>query len=111
MSEPSSKPAQKTLGILLGVAPSEPSFRYGVELAVAAQANQIQVFLYLLDAAITGTEDPTLTTVINAGGKVMACAYGARKRDVPLIESITFGGLGLLNNIIAGTDRFVGFCH
>lgn len=111
MSEPSAESPRKTLGILIGVAPTESSFRYGVELGTTAQSNRIQVYLYLLDDAVMGIEDPGLSTLIDQGAKVMACAYGARKRDLPLTDTITFGGLGLLNNMIANTDRFVGFCH
>ncbi len=111
MAESSPRASDKTLGVLLGVGPSEVSFRYGIQLAATAQRSQIQVYLYLLDDAINGMEDSELNALIAAGAKVMACAYGARKRNLPLNDSITFGGLGLLNNLITKTDRFVGFCH
>ncbi len=108
-SSPSSP--QRTLGLLLGVAPEHSSFQFGLRLAQEAQAQGTQVYLYLLDDAIVAAADPSIAALVASGAKVSGCAYAARRRNQPLNEAITFGGLSLLNDIMQNTDRFVGFCH
>ena len=43
------------------------------------------------------------------GVSLYACAYGAHKRSMPLSPYATFVVLTVVNDIIAGTDRFVSF--
>ena len=111
MSPDSQAPRPQSLGMLLGVAPATPSHRYAVRLALTAQKKGIQVYLYLLDDATEGVLQPEITQLIDRGVKISACAYAMQRRHLEFNESITFGGLGLLNDIINHTDRFVGFCH
>jgi len=40
---------------------------------------------------------------------LFACAYGARRRNLPLTDQATFAGLSVVSDLIAGTDRFVSF--
>jgi sulfur relay (sulfurtransferase) complex TusBCD TusD component (DsrE family) len=102
---------QRSLGILIAVSPSEESFGYGIGLAQAAQKEGVQVYLYLLDDAVESAPQTSISDLVHQGVKVTACAYAARRRHLDLNDNVTFGGLGLLNDIIANTDRFVGFCH
>ncbi len=111
MSVAGNSSVQRTLGILLAVAPEEGSFDYATGLASSAQEGDTQVYLYLLDDAVRAASLPEINQLIERGVKVSACAYAARKREIDLNDSVTFGGLGLLNDIITKTDRFVGFCH
>ena len=110
MSLPARTPPERSLGVLLAVAPQENTFAYATGLVRSAQAGGIQVYLYLLDDAVHSTSHEQIQDLIDRGVKVMACAFAARKRDIQINDDVTFGGLGLLNDIIANTDRFVGFC-
>ena len=101
----------KTLGVLLGTAPEEGSHQFGLRLAAAAQHARVQVYLYLLDDAVLGVHSASLQSLVAAGVQVSACAYAARRREIPATDAVTFGGLGLLNRIITKSDRFVGLCH
>lgn len=103
--------SRQTLGILIAVSPSEITFTYGIGLAQAAQKEGVQVYLYLLDDAVESAPQTSIADLVDQGVKVTACAYAARRRHLKLNNNVTFGGLGLLNDIIANTDRFVGFCH
>ncbi len=101
----------RSLGILIAVSQSEKAFHYGVGLARAAQIEGIQVYLYLLDDAVEAASKPPIKNLVRQGVKVTACAYAAQRRHLDFNDEVIFGGLGLLNDIITNTDRFVGFCH
>ena len=102
---------QKTLGILLATAPSETSHQYGVRLAARAQETDHQVFLYLLDDAVAAASGLPIRDLLARGVKISGCAYAAQRRGIELTDEITYGGLGILNEIIRKTDRFVAFCN
>jgi len=101
--------ARKKLGVLISVPPQHPNFNHGVHLAKAALAQGADVYLYCIDEAIHGLSDARLCKLKADGLKLFACAYGAQRRNIPLSEHATFGGLSLLNELIGGTDRFVSF--
>ncbi len=69
----------------------------------------VSVYLYCIDEAVAGVGDPQLQQLKHDGLSLFACAYGAHRRNVPLSEDATFAGLTVVNDIIAGTDRFVSF--
>lgn len=99
----------KKLGILISCRPEEPGFRHGVKLAEAAIQRGASVYLYCIDDAVRGVGDPSLQKLKANGLSLFACAYGAHKRSMPLSQDATFAGLTVVNDIIAGTDRFVSF--
>jgi hypothetical protein len=99
----------KKLGILISCRPEEPGFRHGVELAGAAMRKGLNVYLYCIDDAVRGVADAQLQSLKRDGLALYACAYGAHKRNLPLSDDATFAGLTVVNDIIAGTDRFVAF--
>jgi sulfur relay (sulfurtransferase) complex TusBCD TusD component (DsrE family) len=101
--------AGKKLCLLLSVPPEHPSFAHGLNLAKAALAEGVQVYLYCIDEAVAGVADPLLQKLKVDGLRLFACAYGAQRRDLPLSEHAVFGGLAVLADLIAGTDRFVSF--
>ena len=69
----------------------------------------MDVYLYCIDEAVKGLGDPRLQRLKTDGVKLFACAYGAQRRNIPVSERAAFGGLTILNDLIASTDRFVSF--
>ena len=78
-------------------------------MAEAALNAGTQVYLYCIDAAILGVNDQRLQSLRARGLNLFACAYAAQRRRLPLGETAVFSGLSVLNELIAGTDRFVSF--
>jgi hypothetical protein len=99
----------KKLGVLISCRPDEPGFRHGLKVAEAALARGVSVYLYCIDDAVRGVNDPLLQKLKSDGMSLYACAYGAHKRSMPLSQDATFAGLTVVNDIIAGTERFVCF--
>ena len=99
----------KKLGLLLSTEPTHANFRHGVNLAAAAVEAGVTVYLYCIDEAVRGVEDAELQNLRGRGLNLFACAYAAQRRQLPCTEFATFGGLGLVNDLIAGTDRFLSF--
>lgn len=99
----------RKLGILLSTRPELPSFRHGVRVAAAALSGGVDVYLYCIDDAVAGVGDAELQGLKSKGLKLYACAYGAQRRGIPVNELAMFAGLTIVNDLIAGTDRFVSF--
>ena len=99
----------KKLGVLISCPPEQPGFRHGLRVAAAAMRRGVNVYLYCIDVAVTGIADAELQRLKSTGLNLYACAYGAHKRNFALTEHATFAGLTVVNDIIAGTDRFVCF--
>jgi len=99
----------KKLGVLISCPPEHPGFRHGLRVAAAALRRGVNVYLYCIDEAVTGIADAELQKLKATGLNLYACAYGAHKRNLALTEHATFAGLTVVNDIIAGTDRFVCF--
>jgi hypothetical protein len=99
----------KKLGILISCAPGAAGFRHGVRVAAAAMRRGVNVYLYCIDEAVAGVADAELQQLKSNGLNLYACAYGAHKRHQPLTDHATFAGLTVVNDLIAGTDRFLSF--
>ena len=99
----------KKLGVLIACKPGEPGFRHALRIADAAMKRGVNVYLYCIDEAVQGVADPELQKLKTNGLNLYACAYGAHKRNIALTDHATFAGLTVVNDIIAGTDRFVSF--
>lgn len=99
----------KKLGVLIACKPDQPGFRHGVCVAAAAMKRGLNVYLYCIDEAVQGVTDAELQRLKTAGLNLYACAYGAHKRNITLTEHATFAGLTVVNDLIAGTERFVCF--
>ena len=99
----------KKLGILLSTRPGTANFRHGLHFAEAALNDQVTVYLYCIDDAVWGVGDPELQALKARGLHLFACAYAARRRNLPLTDQATFAGLSVVSDLIAGTDRFVSF--
>src|SRR5205814_1342648 len=88
----------KKLGVLLSSAPDEPKFRHGLKLAEAAMKRGVLVYLYCIDEAIRGVEDPALQILKNQGLNLFACAYAATERNLPISELAAYSGLTVLSD-------------
>ncbi len=99
----------KKLGLLISVPPEHPNFNHGVRLAETALACGVTVYLYCIDDAVQGLHDPRLQRLKASGLNLFACAYGAQRRSIRVGEQATFGGLTIVSDLIASTDRFVSF--
>lgn len=99
----------KKLGILLSTRPETPGFNHGLRLAERALAGGLEVWLYCIDDAVAGVSEPRLQRLKRAGLRLYACAYGAQRRQVPVNDAATFGGLASLSELMRWGDRFVSF--
>ena len=99
----------KKLGILVSVAVGHPNFQRATQLAGAALERGVDVYLYCIDDAVTGVADAGLQSLKDRGLKLFACAYGAHRRQIPLSDQAVFAGLTVVNDLVAGTDRFLSF--
>ena len=52
---------------------------------------------------------PQIEDWSTCGVRLFGCAYGARLRDIPLSDKITWGGLGLLSDLVSKDSRVLGF--
>ncbi|HXH81736.1 MAG TPA: hypothetical protein VNN07_02290 [Candidatus Tectomicrobia bacterium] len=101
--------AGRSLGLLLSTGPDHPNLEAAVGLAEAALARRAGLYLYLVDEGVRALADPRVRALPARGAKLFACAYGCRKRGLPLAdpERVTYCGLVVLTDLINRTDRFV----
>src|SRR5271170_6640991 len=97
----------KKLGLLLSTHPGEPGFQHGLRLAESALEEGVEVYLYCVDEAVRGVEEPRLLDLAARGLKLYVCAYGAQRRGLQRSQCATYAGLALLSDLMAATDRFV----
>ena len=101
--------AGKKFGVMLSAGPSHPNFNHALQLAHRSLQRGADLYLYMVDEAVTGLDTPILAEIEAAGGKVFVCAYSLQKRKLPLAEGRTYVGLSVLSDIMSATDRFVSF--
>lgn len=82
-------------------------FERGLGAAIAGVEAGRRVFVYCIDDAVSGLEDSRMQLIRSKGAVVYACAYGAHRRGIAVSDRAVFGGLGLLGDLLAGTDEFV----
>ncbi len=99
----------KKLGILLSTNPDHPNFSHGVRLAETALANGVEVYLYCIDEAVPGIQDPRIIRLKEQGARLFACAHGAHKRNLTMDDTVLFAGLTVVADLMADTDRFISF--
>lgn len=99
----------KKLGILISAPPQANNFRHAVLTAAAALKQGAQVYVYCIDEAVRGINDPPLQSLCTQGLVLYACAYGAQRRNLPLDGPATFAGLTVVNDLMSATDRFLSF--
>lgn len=101
--------AARKLGILISVDPEHPNFHRGLQLATAALNAETQVYLYCLDDAVRGVDDERMQILRGHGLRLFACAFACQRRKIIPGENALYGGLTMLNDVMAATDRFVSF--
>jgi sulfur relay (sulfurtransferase) complex TusBCD TusD component (DsrE family) len=99
--------SNKSLGILLAASPQHPNFNHALHLADRALTHGARVFLYCIDDAVLGIHELQVQQLKRRGLSLLACAYGARRRNLPLNDQAVFCGLTVLSDLIAETDRFL----
>jgi len=99
----------KKLGLLLSTRPDTPNFRHGVNLAEAALAADVKVYLYCIDDAVHGVGDAQIQSLKARGLNLYACAYAAQRRNIPVDDLAAFAGLGVVGDLMTATDRFLSF--
>lgn len=99
----------KKLGILIAGHPQSPGFKHGIGVARAAFDKAVDVYLYLIDAAVSGVELPEVQELKGRGLKLYACAYGANKHNYAMSDKAVFAGLTVVSDMIASTDKFLSF--
>ncbi|HOW65563.1 MAG TPA: hypothetical protein P5186_23205 [Candidatus Paceibacterota bacterium] len=97
------------LGILVAAAPHQRNFDHALALAETGLRRGVVVYLYCLDDAVTGLGHPRMETLKGLGLRLWACAYGARRRSIPLGSQAVFGGLSVVSDLMRNVDRFVCF--
>jgi len=100
---------KRKLGVLVSVGPGHPNFEHGVRLAEAAMRSGMEVYLYCLDDAVLGIADARLQSMRGLGLRLFGCEFARRRRKMPPDELAIYGGLTMLSDLTAATDRFVGF--
>ena len=99
----------RKLGILLSVAPDHPNFNHGLQLAAAALNAQDEVYLFCLDEAVRGVADQRVQTLKGYGLRLFACSFAAQRRQIPQNDDALYGGLTMLSDMMATSDRLVSF--
>jgi len=99
--------ARRKLGLMVSTAPDHPNLQTALGLSEAALDSGDDVYLYLIDDAVTAVDDPRLLGLADRGLKLFVCAYGCQKRRRPLSDRATNCGLVVLTDVINGTDRFI----
>jgi sulfur relay (sulfurtransferase) complex TusBCD TusD component (DsrE family) len=92
---------------MLSTEPAHRNLETALGLSAAAIERGTDVYLYLIDDAVTAVEDPRVQALAGQGLKLFVCAYGCQKRRQPLSDKATNCGLVVLTDIINGTDRFL----
>ena len=92
---------------MVSTVPAHPNLDTAIGLSRAALDRGADVYLYLIDDAVTAVEDPRVQGLADRGLKLFVCAYGCQKRGLPLSDKATNCGLVVLTDLINGTDRFI----
>ena len=92
---------------MVSTTPDHPNLETALGLSRAALDRGADVYLYLIDDAVSAVEDPRVQALAGRGLKLFVCAYGCQKRGRPLSDRATNCGLVVLTDVINGTDRFV----
>jgi hypothetical protein len=83
----------KKLGLMLSTSPDQPGFQHGLGLAEAALAQGVEVYLYCIDEAVRGLDEPRLQSLAARGLRLYGCAYAAQRRRLPTDEKTNWAGL------------------
>ena len=100
---------QSKLGMMVSVSPDAKGFTLALAQAEEALKNGEKVYLYCIDDAVEGLNDPRLIKLKSEGLNLFGCAFSVRQRKLPINDLAIFTGLSVLSDIMAETDRFESF--
>jgi hypothetical protein len=99
----------KKVGIMISADSGGASFERGLAAAEAAIRNSAQVYLYLIDNAVTGLGNPRIKQLKDAGVHLYACAYSLQRRHLNAPPEATLAGLTILSDVIASAEDFQSY--
>lgn len=99
----------KKLGILVSAAPESAGFHHALKLAETALSRGVDVYFYCIDEAVSGLGQEPLLRLRIQGLKLHGCAYGMQRRGLALEGNVVYGGLSIVSDLMAATDRFLCF--
>jgi hypothetical protein len=97
----------RKLGLLLSTSPIHPNLETCLLLARTALDHGVDLYLYLVDDAVTAIDDERVLDLGRHGAKLFVCAYGCQRRRQPITDKATYCGLVVLTDLLNGTERFV----
>lgn len=104
MPSPSSP---RRLCLLLTVDRRSSQFTGFLQALEERSARGEEIYLYCIDEGIR--EIDSLLPHAGARLRLFGCAYAAMRRSLPRHPEATYGGLGLLADLILGTDELLAF--
>ncbi|QSR88351.1 hypothetical protein [Methylacidiphilum caldifontis] len=96
----------KILTFILTVSKEDTKFQQFLEKLYFYQDKGYQIYVFCLDEGVK--EIDSLTSLFK-GIAVFGCAYATQARSLPIIEKATYGGLGLLADLIVESDIIIAF--
>ncbi len=99
------KAPESKLVLVLSRAAGSASGKHVEGLIQAGIRLGIPIKIYLIDEGVFWAALPQIEEWSTLGVRLFGCAFGARLRDVPLSDKITWGGLGLLSDLISKDSR------
>ncbi|VVM05296.1 hypothetical protein MAMC_00501 [Methylacidimicrobium cyclopophantes] len=97
----------RRLCLLLTVDRRSPIFTRFLETLKERSACGDDIYLYCIDEGVREVE--MLLPRAGPRLRLFACAYAAMRRSLPRNAAVTYGGLGLLADLILGTGEFLAF--
>jgi hypothetical protein len=96
-----------SLAVLLTVAPGHPAFLRGLQVVQRALDRGWRIYFFALDEGVRALSHQGISSLRVHGVKVMGCAYAAERRRLPIDATATYGGLGMLHDLLAACEHFV----
>jgi len=93
-----------TFGVVVHASPECPSFQHAIHAIQTALKASCQVYVYLLDDAVTGVLGSDVRALAQRGVKVSACGLAMGNRDLECPDDICPAGLTTLSDILFYAD-------
>ncbi|MDD2676369.1 MAG: hypothetical protein PHP75_02735 [Methylacidiphilaceae bacterium] len=100
-------PFSRQLCILLTVDRRSPLFAAFLKALEERSEQGDEIYLYCLDDGVR--EIQALLPRVGPRLRLFGCAYAGLRRSLPRVTEVTYGGLGLLADLILGTSEFMAF--
>jgi hypothetical protein len=96
-----------SLGVLLAISPSRPAFPALLSYLRKRIEQDAPTYLYALDEGGAAIVSPELIQLSRDGLRLFCCSQAAARWNVAHHQEITRAGLGLLDDLMVATDRFL----